>query len=118
MRARLHERIKELQRLPYDWDDEGAPPPSDLAAQEARDALEKLLGLGFDLGPEDVDADVLGGLGMYLMSDHRLVWLAFRNSGAAHAILDDRARPDPPRSVGLDADGYRQIEAFLRQGRP
>ena len=79
-----------LAALPHDWDGEGAPPPTAETLEQAGRAVvwarEKELQL------IEVDADVLGGVAVWLGSPRhpqRRAWFAFRNDGTKSVVLSN-----------------------------
>lgn len=65
----------ELEALQENWDGEGAPPPSAECIALAEELVAKAT--GHLIYVRSVDADVLGGVGVYF---HH-VWVSFHNDG-------------------------------------
>lgn len=73
-----------LSALADGWDGEGAPAPSADSIEAARAVLRDLATHGVEPAAEDVTADVMGGVSVYLYGpagSGRSVWLAFGNGG-------------------------------------
>lgn len=68
------EKVQELQRLPYNWDFEGADPPNENAAKNAIDFIH--WALENDLEISDIDADVLGGIAIWIGDN---IWVSCLN---------------------------------------
>jgi hypothetical protein len=84
-------RFAELSLLQDDWDGEGAARPSIEAIRRASDATTWAHGAG--LVVEDIDADVLGGVGLWVRAyahrGARTVWIACMNNGQDTAVLSE-----------------------------
>jgi len=85
-------RLAKLARLADDWDGEGAPAPSHAAIQRANGVLRWALESG--LVATDVEADVLGGVGVVLRAYPRTMsgsaWIACMNNGKDTIVLSRR----------------------------
>ena len=86
--------LNALRKLSDGWDGEGAPRPSEEALQRAAAALADLQDSPFDV--YDVDADVLGGVALWLNAPGRtrFAWIAIMNSGRATVVLTSRPGQD------------------------
>lgn len=83
--------LRQLVDLQDDWDGEGAPRPSDGAVRRAREVLGWVR--NNNLFILEVDADVLGGVAIYLKADERSdkrVWIACMNDGKDTAVMSTR----------------------------
>lgn len=75
-----------LRALSPNWDDEGAPVPSEIAINKAKDIFDWVNQHGLTV--ESVDADVLGGVAIYLDEvNDKSTWIAIRNDGATSIII-------------------------------
>lgn len=102
-----------LSALADGWDGEGAPAPSPASIEAARVVLRDLALHGVHPGADDVSADVVGGVGVYLYGppeSGRAVWLAFGSDGANTVI----AGPDPFAARRLDPEAIADALAFVR----
>lgn len=105
--------LDKLGELTDGWDGDDAARPNDAAIWSAKANLAKLIHHG--LQPDDVDADVLGGVGVVFIGrtnpEHR-GWLACMNSGNNKLVLTDGA--DMVRTIKLDSDPvWAEIVTFL-----
>ena len=74
-----------LAALADGWDGEGAPAPAPAAIEAAREVLRDLAMHDHHPEADAIDADVMGGVAVYLYGppgSDRSVWLAFGNDGA------------------------------------
>jgi hypothetical protein len=87
----MHPALQALDSLgefPDNWDREGAPSPSVEAITRANGMLKWATEAG--LSVTDVDADVLGGVAIWLVGDHgRRVWLSCMNNGHDSVVMSD-----------------------------
>ena len=99
-------RLARLHGLADDWDEEGAPRPSRPALQRADSVIRWAHESG--LVVTDVDADVLGGVGVWLrahpVSPARSVWIACMNNGQDTIVMSEaRAVTGHTRWDGSDS---------------
>jgi hypothetical protein len=84
-------RLAKLFELEDDWDGEGAPKPSRPALQRADAVVRWAHESGLVM--TDVDADVLGGVAVWLradpMSPVRSAWIACMNNGQDTLVLSE-----------------------------
>lgn len=101
-----------LKNLQPNWDGEGADVPSEESINSAKEIVTWASQNNLDI--EDVDADVMGGVAIYLRGVYnRTVWLAIMNSGSRSIILQhDR------NIVGhvLDDNSINDVKDFLIAG--
>lgn len=113
----LRAGLAKMATLEDDWDEEGAPAPLPAAVARGLVALELAEKRG--LLVTDVDADVLGGVALYLMrsqDEDRSVWISIRNNGRDTASLStavEMVASVPFRAD--DADVWTTIENFLQR---
>lgn len=75
------EQIRRLRGLQDNWDDMGAPRPSELAFQ-ATEKIIKFIEKQFSYKPDDIDADVSGGLALYYgRFSTKTIWISIQNDG-------------------------------------
>lgn len=83
-----------LADLGDNWDGEGAPPPSAQAIATAHGHIVAMAEWG--LVPDDVAADVLGGVALYWcevpLKPGWTMWIACHNSGAVTCVISDGER--------------------------
>ena len=94
------------------WDGEGAPKPSDAAISRAEEILSLAL-LNEEIRVTDADADVLGGVALWLAgpSATARAWISFMNNGVDTLVLSDNGRI---LHYPWDATAPKHLEAFLR----
>lgn len=109
MSKSLHEEeIQALAQLASGWDGEGAEPPSRLAIQKA---IETVRSLPEDIRVTDVEADVIGGIALWLepagnrpqLESGCLAWFGIRNNGKVLLALAGQ-QPGGPLSVTSTED--------------
>jgi hypothetical protein len=117
--------LEALAQLSDDWDAEGAPAPSAETLQAARVLVENAHRIGLPV--LDIDADVLGGVGVWLSwpPDHpdgqaeRWTWLSCMNSGARTVTLFAKRDGVVGSRAFRDGDAVAELErvkAFLVGG--
>ena len=100
-----------LYAFAQNWDGEGADPPS----AEAIDRARKIVGAGTSVGfkPQEVDADVLGGVAIWYTVGAKRVWISCMNSRQSSFVLVDAL--GMTQSGSYDAEtSWKTISAFLR----
>jgi hypothetical protein len=112
------ERIARLSKLQDDWDGEGAAAPSLEAMRRANAAIHWALKSGFVV--TDVDADVLGGVGVVVraspISAAGMAWIACMNDGSDTFVLSKGT--EVCGHAAWDADrAKRTISDFLTSDR-
>lgn len=106
-------RLEGLSRLADGWDDDEAPRPSADALGRAREALDRAATHG--LFPEEVDADVLGGVALWFAAEgdkpERRAWIACMNEGRTTFVLtvDDK----PVDGGKLTETAWHKLVAFV-----
>ena len=84
------QHLSKLRGLPDDWDGEGAPKPNVESLSRAKEVIDWALDRALVI--EDVDADVLGGVAVWLVSaagSRRRAWIACMNDGQDTLVLQD-----------------------------
>lgn len=115
------ERLQELLALKPGWDGEDAVAPSEVAVHAARLVIGRLPP---DLRIHEVDADVIGGLTIWIQTpttscEDRWVWFSVRNSGKILLVLSVQ-RPGGALSISAvenPAAAYEKARAFLSEER-
>lgn len=106
-------QLERLKRLAADWDGEGAPKPSRGAIAGASKVVAWVTAAGLEV--TDVDADVLGGVAVYLhgSATGRSAWIACMNDGTSTVVLSSgRAVED---SAVLTDNSREGIVTFLNE---
>lgn len=106
--------LDELANLPADWNGaDPAPVPNAAAIAAARACLAELSSLGVAY---EVDADVMGGVGIYLHAappSPHYVWLAFGNDGINTVIFGGGDTGLPQGEWLSDAAALRNAIAWV-----
>jgi hypothetical protein len=100
----------ELKQLEDNWDGEGAPKPTDEAIRRAMSVLA--WAESRQIKVLDVDADVLGGVGVRLRgSTGTTLWIACMNSKKDTAVWSEgmRVKGHSP----IESDNYHRLDMFL-----
>ncbi len=105
-------QVGALQQLEDGWDGEGAPRPSPQAIARAFNVVAWAEEAG--LSVSDVDADVLGGVGVWIRGadrDDRVAWIACMNNGQDALVLSEgkTVRAHAPWSIEAQAE----VSTFL-----
>lgn len=87
----LHNQALELLNLQPNWDGEGAEPPMPQTVDDAIKIINDLASYNFDI---EVDADVLGGVALYLYESRidnisgNYAWITIMNNGSRSIIIN------------------------------
>ena len=105
-------RMADLRALSLGWDGDDAPAPSDDAIGKAKEILEWIQ--RNDLQIDSVDADVLGGVDVYLNgTSGRTAWVAILNSGERSIVLSHNGKAT---GHSLDKAELERMKSFLLGG--
>jgi hypothetical protein len=103
-----------LRKLAPNWDGEDAPIPSDAAISAAKE-----IGLWLEqnnLTPDSIEADVIGGVDIYLSnSAGDTAWICILNSGHKSIILSD-VEGSSSTGQALDLTSLQQMKTHLQHG--
>lgn len=83
------ERLVELSAIGEDWDGDGAPSPAPAALARAEAVLRWADANGAEI--VDVDADVLGGIAIWLRGAQGRAWVACMNNGSDTLVTGEGA---------------------------
>jgi hypothetical protein len=61
----MHPKLESLDKLTDDWNQEGAPAPSEMALARAQEILDALTELGIQVDDDEIDPDAAGGVAIY-----------------------------------------------------
>ena len=90
---RVRQDVDALRMLADNWDNEGAPRPSDDALERAQAVLRWVEEARLDSFNVTVEPDVLGGVGVMVRSrNDRGVWVACMNNGRDTVVFEDGSR--------------------------
>jgi hypothetical protein len=87
--------FEELSELKDNWDGEDAPPPTKEAIANARAVVAQAFEVGYDV--DEIDADVMGGVAVYITGIGGRTWIACMNSGVTTAV--DVSSPHVPKRI-------------------
>ncbi len=114
-------RLAAIEALPEDWDVDPrlgpAPVPDRQALAAARSVVASLREAGVAVDPEDVDADVMGGVAVTLGGEAgRAAWVSLPNGHDGMVIVSTRS-PAPWNAVApLTPATLADAAAYLRGG--
>lgn len=112
----MKEALGSLGSLQDDWDGEGAPKPSGEALQRAQAVMDWAESKG--LLVVDLDADVLGGVALYLRASSgadRQVWIGCMNKGGDTAVMSTSTKVEDHCMFDPEAEGAERVLAYLRE---
>jgi hypothetical protein len=81
-------KLTKIAALSEGWDREGAAPPDNEAIGRAARTVAWAWKQGFQV--DDVDADVLGGVAVFIRTGERSVWISIMNGGQGGALFSVR----------------------------
>lgn len=111
---RALDALDDLRKLADDWDGEGAPRPSDEAIERAKDIVRWACDRGIDLGDAEIDADVLGGVAIWIEPrPGRRAWIACMNSGHDTLVLSDDG---VIKHAPWNETAQQRLLSFIRSG--
>lgn len=100
----------EIRSLFPGWDGEDAPIPSDATIQSAKEVIEALE--RNNLFADSIDADVVGGVGIYLSNSvGKTAWISIQNSGFKTIVLTYK---DEIISYALGPQSFHDMKIFLQ----
>ena len=116
-RPEIRASFDEMRQLADDWDEEGAPRPSDDAIERAHEVLRWLDEDGIQAFDLCVDPDVLGGVGVLIWRDRESrAWVSCDNKGRDTVVCSDA---DGVRAFPWGDEGRALLSVFLRgEGGP
>lgn len=119
LKAECHQQIASFAHLQPGWGGEDCDvPPSALAIETSQKVLEQLPGL-----PDDISADVIGGVVFGLYKDSWQAFISVSNTGTVILTLidfDSNNEPKPSENISNRIpEAFAEISEFLkRQRRP
>jgi hypothetical protein len=108
-------RLDDLRRLENNWNNRGAPAPSEEALPAAALFLQVMRSkCQF---PSRIAASAVGGVGITLRRGDRIAYVEFYNTGTACALLCDEVSEGETFRVAVNAHSFVEaigrMEAFL-----
>jgi hypothetical protein len=111
----LHASLNEMTLLVDNWDEEGAPKPSDDAIERARSVLRWTAEAGVAAFDLCVDPDVLGGVAVLIWrNEDTRAWIACHNNGRDTVVCSDA---DGVKTLPWNDQAKAVVSAFLRGER-
>ena len=102
----------EILLLEDNWDEDGAPKPSDDAIERARRVVLWMDDVGITPFDLCVDTDVLGGVGVIMWKDKDTrAWVACHNNGYDTIVYDDS---QGVRAASWNDEAKTALIAWLR----
>lgn len=114
-------RLAEIEALPEDWDVDPrqgpAPVPDPSAMVAAREVVASLRASGVVVAPEDVDADVLGGVAVTVEGTAgRSAWFCLPNGHDGMVVVSAPVTTARSAGAALSPATLADAVAYLRGG--
>lgn len=110
----MEQQLEALANYPDNWDDEGAPAPNDDSVVRAREVL--LWAHASKLDVFDIDADVLGGIAVYVRKGARQAWIGCMNGKGTTVVLSTTNKVEDHFMFTMDDSNKHRVLEFLKGG--